>query len=184
MADIYELKKEDLLPLERMAEKSAQNLIDGVEASKKVPFQRLLFAIGIRYVGETVAKKLAAHFKNMNAIMQSSFEELVAVDEIGDKIAESIINFFSEERNRKLIEELKTYGLQMQMEEQKNTIVSTVLEGKTFVVSGVFEHFSRDELKQAIENHGGKNAGSISGKTDYLIAGDKMGPAKKKKPKS
>src|SRR5690554_2918745 len=181
VADIYELKKEDLLPLDRMAEKSAQNLIDGVEASKKVPFQRLLFAIGIRYVGETVAKKLAAHFKNIDAIMQATFEELVAVDEIGDKIAESIINFFSEERNRQLIEELKSYGLQMQMEEQENTIVSTVLEGKTFVVSGVFEHFSRDELKQAIENHGGKNVGSISGKTDFLIAGDKMGPAKKEK---
>lgn len=181
VADIYELKKEDLLPLDRMAEKSAQNLIDGVEASKKVPFQRLLFAIGIRYVGETVAKKLAAHFKNIDAIMQASFEDLVAVDEIGDKIAESIINFFSEERNRKLIEELKTYGLQMEMEEQENTIVSSVLEGKTFVVSGVFERFSRDELKQAIEDHGGKNVGSISGKTDYLIAGDKMGPAKKEK---
>jgi DNA ligase (NAD+) len=181
VSDLYQLKKEDLLPLERMAGKSAQNLINGVEASIPIPFQRLLFAIGIRYVGETVAKKLAAHFKNIDAIMQATFEELVAVDEIGDKIAESILNFFAEERNRQLIQELKNHGLQMEMEEQADTSLSDALAGKTFVVSGVFEKFSRNELKQAIEDHGGKNVGSISAKTDYLIAGDKMGPAKKEK---
>lgn len=181
IADIYNLKKTDLLPLERMAEKSVNNLLQGVENSKQVPFQRVLFAIGIRYVGETVAKKLAKHFKSIEAIMDASFEDLVAVDEIGDKIAESIIQFFEEERNRDLIRRLQDSGLQLLMEEQEETRLSSKLEGKTFVVSGVFQDFSRDELKQAIEDHGGKNIGSISGKTDYLIAGDKMGPAKKEK---
>ena len=181
IADLYILKKEDLLPLDRMAEKSVTNLLAGVEASKQVPFPRLLFAIGIRYVGETVAKKLAAHFKSMEAIMNASFEELIAVDEIGDKIAESILAFFAEERNRALINRLSELGLQFQMAEEADTSLSNKLAGKIFVVSGVFERFSRNELKQAIEDHGGKNVGSISSKTDYLIAGDKMGPAKKEK---
>jgi len=181
IADLYTLKKADLLPLERMAEKSVNNLLIGLEASKQVPFPRLLFAIGIRYVGETVAKKLAAHFKSMQNLMQASYEALIEVDEIGDKIAESILIFFAEARNRKLVERLKSMGLQMQVDEETDTTLSEKLAGKTFVVSGVFEHFSRNELKQAIEDHGGKNVGSISGKTDYLIAGDKMGPAKKEK---
>lgn len=181
IADIYFLKKEDLLPLERMAEKSVNNLIEGVEKSKEIPFQRVLFAIGIRYVGETVAKKLAKHFKSMQAIRQASFEELVAVDEIGDKIAASIISFFEEERNRELVDTLTNNGLQMEMAEEESTLKSASLNGMTFVVSGVFQQFSRNELKQAIEDHGGKNVGSISAKTDYLIAGDKMGPAKKEK---
>ena len=181
VSDIYRLKKEDLLPLERMAEKSVNNLIAGVENSKQIPFERVLFAIGIRYVGETVAKKLAKHFKSMDAIMQASFEELVAVDEIGDKIAESITGFIEVEKNRELIKELKSHGLQMEILEQEDTSVSDILAGKSFVVSGVFTQYSRNELKQAIEDHGGKNVGSISSKTDYLIAGDKMGPAKKEK---
>ena len=181
ITDIYLLRKEDLLPLDRMAEKSVSNLLQGVEESKSVPFHRLLFAIGIRYVGETVAKKLAKHFKSMDAIMNASFEELIAVDEIGEKIAESLIDFFAEEKNKELIERMKSIGLQMEVAEEEDTSISNKLEGKTFVVSGVFQQFSRNELKQAIENHGGKNAGSISGKTDYLIAGDKMGPAKKEK---
>ena len=181
IADIYFLKKEDLLPLERMAEKSVNNLIEGVEKSKEVPFQRVLFAIGIRYVGETVAKKLAKHFKSMQAIRQASFEELVAVDEIGDKIAASILSFFEEERNRELVDTLTSIGLQMAMAEEESTLKSASLNGMTFVVSGVFQQFSRNELKQAIEDHGGKNVGSISAKTNYLIAGDKMGPAKKEK---
>lgn len=181
VSDLYRLKKDELLLLDRMAEKSVTNLLEGLEKSKQVPFQRLLFGIGIRYVGETVAKKLAKHFKNIEAIMQATFEELIAVDEIGDKIAESIILFFEEERNLKLIEELKESGLKMEMEEMEDTSISNVLEGKTFVVSGVFTLFSRDELKKAIEDNGGKNVGSISSKTNYLIAGDKMGPAKKEK---
>ncbi|MEQ8908228.1 MAG: NAD-dependent DNA ligase LigA [Vicingaceae bacterium] len=181
IADIYSLKKDDLLPLDRMAEKSVNNLLEGVEKSKQVPFQKVLFAIGIRYVGETVAKKLAKHFKSMKAIREASFEDLIAVDEIGDKIAESIISFFQEERNRELVDRLTGLGLQMEMAEEEDTSKSSKLEGLSFVVSGVFEHYSRKELKQAIEDHGGKNVGSISSKTDYLIAGDKMGPAKKEK---
>ena len=181
IADIYELSKDQLLPLERMAEKSANNLIAGVEASKQIPFERVLFAIGIRFVGETVAKKLAKHFKSIQAIQQASFEELVAVDEIGDKIAESVIHFFKEEKNQQLIESLVAKGLQFELIETEDEHATDILEGATFVVSGVFEKFSRDELKQAIEQNGGKNVGSLSAKTNYLIAGDKMGPAKKEK---
>jgi len=181
ISDIYDLTVEQLLPLERMAEKSANNLVDGVEASKKIPFERVLFAIGIRFVGETVAKKLAKALKNIEIIQQATTEELVAVDEIGDKIAESVIHFFSEEKNRELIQKLKDKGLQFEIVEAESTQASNKLEGQTFVVSGVFEKFSRDDLKQAIEDNGGKNVGSISAKTNYLIAGDKMGPAKKEK---
>lgn len=181
VSDLYRLNKEEILPLERMAEKSVNNLLEGLEKSKLIPFQRLLFAIGIRYVGETVAKKLAKHYKSMDAIMQASFEELIAVNEIGDKIAESIILFFQEEKNRDLVYDLKELGLQMEMEEVEDTSISNVLEGKSFVVSGVFTKYSRNDLKKAIEDHGGKNVGSISSKTDYLVAGDKMGPAKKEK---
>ncbi len=181
IADIYELSKDQLLPLERMAEKSANNLIAGVEASKQIPFERVLFAIGIRFVGETVAKKLAKYFKSIKAIQQASFEELVAVDEIGDKIAESVIHFFEEEKNQQLIESLLAKGLQFELIETEDEYATDILEGATFVVSGVFEKFSRDELKQAIEQNGGKNVGSLSAKTNYLIAGDKMGPAKKEK---
>lgn len=181
ISEIYLLKKEQLLPLERMAEKSANNLIEGVENSKKIPFERVLFAIGIRYVGETVAKKLSKHFKSIEAIMNATFDELVGVDEIGDKIAESVIAFFQEDQNRNLVLRLQELGLQMKMEKQESTQVSTVLNELTFVVSGVFENYSRDQLKKAIEDHGGKNVGSISKKTNYLIAGDKMGPAKKEK---
>lgn len=180
VADLYGLKAEQLLPLERMAEKSVMNLLEGVEKSKAIPFQRVLFAIGIRYVGETVAKKLAKHFKSMPAIRSASFKELVAVDEIGDKIAESIILFFKEEKNRDLIDRLIQVGLNMEILEE-DTSVSNALEGKSFVVSGVFTQFSRNDLKKAIEDNGGKNVGSLSSKTDFLIAGDKMGPAKKTK---
>lgn len=180
VADLYHLKAEELLPLERMAEKSVMNLLNGVEKSKQIPFPRVLFAIGIRYVGETVAKKLAKHFKTMHAIKNASFEELIAVDEIGDKIAESIILFFEEEQNSQLVDQLTEIGLSMELVEE-NTTISAVLEGKSFVVSGVFSHFSRNDLKKAIEDHGGKNVGSLSSKTDFLIAGDKMGPAKKTK---
>lgn len=181
IGDVYDLNKEQLLPLERMAEKSAQNLIEGVENSKKIPFERVLFAIGIRFVGETVAKKLAKYFKNIDAIIAASFDELIAVDEIGDKIAESVIQHFSEEKNRELIDKLKDKGLQMEISEEELENQTNILNGSTFVVSGVFEKFSRDELKKAIEQNGGKNVGSISSKTNYLIAGENMGPAKKEK---
>lgn len=181
IADIYGLTKEDLLPLERMAEKSVNNLLEGVEASKQIPFPRVLFAIGIRHVGVTVAKKLAAHFKSMAALRVATFEELIEVDEIGDKIAHSILSFFEEDRNAQLVNRLEEAGLQMEMNEDENEPLSNKLEGKSFVISGVFERHSRDELKQLIEANGGKNVGSLSGKTDYLLAGDNMGPAKKQK---
>ncbi len=181
IADIYSLEKEDLLPLDRMAEKSVNNLLEGVEASKQIPFPRVLYAIGIRYVGETVAKKLAKHFKSMSAIRSASLEELIAVDEIGEKIAESIIAFFAEERNVELVDRLTAAGLQMELNEEESGPSSQKLEGNSFVISGVFERHSRDELKMLIEANGGKNTGSLSSKTNYLLAGDNMGPAKKEK---
>jgi DNA ligase (NAD+) len=140
----------------------------------------VLFGIGIRFVGETVAKKLAKHFKSIDALMAAAHEELVAVDEIGDRIAESVIKFFSDERNREIIQRLKDHGLQFELEESGGP-TSNVLDGKSFVVSGVFSQFSRDEIKAAVEQHGGKNVSSISKKTDYVLAGDKMGPSKLKK---
>ena len=183
-ADLYTLNEEDLLKLDRMAEKSVSNLLQGVENSKKIPFERVLFALGIRYVGETVSKKLAKNFKTVDAIINASLEEMIAVDEIGEKIAESLFSFFQVPENLDLINKLKSYGLQFEIVETASTQVSTIFEGKTFVVSGVFETYSRNELKKTIEDYGGKNVGSISKKTDYLIAGDKMGPAKKEKAES
>ncbi|MTG98377.1 MULTISPECIES: NAD-dependent DNA ligase LigA [Myroides] len=180
-ADLYELKKEQLLGLERMGEKSADNLIKGIELSKQVPFERVLYALGIRFVGETVAKKLAAHYKNIDALSQAPLMEMIMVDEIGERIAQSVIDFFSNEKNKEIIERLKSYGLQFVIEEKESTVVSDILKGKTIVVSGVFTKMSRDEIKQAIEDHGGKNGSSISSKTDYVVAGDKMGPSKLEK---
>ncbi len=177
-ADLYDLTLEDLLPLERIALKSAQNILEGLEASKKIPFERVLFALGIRFVGETVAKKLAKRFKNISAIQKADFETLIAVDEIGERIAKSVIDFFNEPYNIEIINRLKNHGLQFEVVEI-NTSISNKLEGLNFVVSGVFEKFSRNELKKSIEDHGGKNVSSLSKKTNYLIAGDKMGPAKK-----
>lgn len=179
-ADLYELKKEQIIPLERMAEKSAENLIKGIEKSKSVPFERVLYALGIRYVGETVAKKLAKHYKSIDAIAQASIMDLILVDEIGDKIAQSVVQFFENQENIKIIERLKQYGVQLESGEEA-ILVSEKLKGKTFVVSGVFELFSRDELKKAIEDNGGKVGSSISSKTDYVIAGDNMGPSKLEK---
>ncbi|MBF99517.1 MAG: DNA ligase (NAD(+)) LigA, partial [Owenweeksia sp.] len=179
IADLYTLKKEQLLPLERLADKSAQNIIDGIEASKQIPFQRVLFGLGIRYVGETVAKKLARHFENIDQLSQASEEELVAVDEIGGRIATSVREFFTDERHIKLVERLKLYGLQMAVEKQQGG--SQVLEGMTIVISGSFENYSRTEIKDLIEKHGGKNTGSVSGNTDLIVAGEGMGPSKRKK---
>ncbi len=183
-ADLYTLQEEDLLKLDRMAQKSVSNLLQGVENSKQIPFERVLFALGIRYVGETVSKKLAKYFKNMDAILNATLEEMLAVDEIGEKIAESLFFFLQKEEHLELINRLKSYGLQFEIVEKENTQISTIFDGKTFVVSGVFENFSRNDLKKTIEDYGGKNVGSISKKTDYLIAGDKMGPAKKEKAES
>src|SRR5690554_6277892 len=180
-ADLYELKKEQILPLERMAEKSADNLINGIEQSKNIPFERVLFALGIRFVGETVAKKLAKHYKNIDSLMQADYNALIKVDEIGDKIALSIRSFFKDEGNLEIINRLKSYGLQFQVEENKNIQVSNKFEGMTIVVSGKFQHFSRDEIKQKIEDYGGKNGSSITGKTSIVVAGADMGPAKLEK---
>lgn len=180
-ADLYELKKEQIVPLERMAEKSAENLINGIEESKKIPFERVLYALGIRFVGETVAKKLAFHYKNIDALRMAPLEDLIEVDEIGDKIAQSVIAFFENEVNIQVIERLKGYGVQLEVVEKEMVVHSNTFEGKTVVVSGVFTTFTRDEIKVAIEEHGGKVGSSISAKTGFVIAGDKMGPSKLEK---
>lgn len=179
-ADLYELKKDQIIPLERMAEKSAENLINGIEKSKTIPFERVLYALGIRYVGETVAKKLAKHYKSIDAIAQASIMDLILVDEIGDKIAQSVVQFFENQENIRIIDRLKSFGVQLESGEE-DVLLSEKLKGKTFVVSGVFEIYSRDELKKAIEDNGGKVGSSISSKTDYVIAGDNMGPSKLEK---
>ncbi len=180
-ADLYELTKEQVIPLERMAEKSAENLVNGIEASKKIPFERVLYALGIRYVGETVAKKLAKHYKSIDALMYASSNDLERVDEIGVKIAESVAQFFSEDANLETINRLKTYGVQLEFSAEQLEGLTEALLGKSFVVSGVFEKVSRNELKKLIENNGGKVSSSISSKTSYVIAGDKMGPSKREK---
>lgn len=177
-ADLYELKTEQLVPLERMAEKSAWNIVEGVENSKKVPFEKVLFALGIRFVGETVAKKLAKHFKSLDALMCADFEELIQVDEIGDKIAESVVAFSNDLGNIQLVNRLKSYGVQLELSKSVLENQTDKLLGQTFVVSGVFEKITRNELKKMIEDNGGKVLSSISKKTSYLIAGDNMGPSK------
>ena len=178
-ADLYDLTFDQVVNLERMADKSANNLLLGLKASTTIPFERVLFAIGIRFVGETVAKKLAKHFKNIDALKAATFDELVNVDEIGEKIAISVQQYFLNEEHLKLIERLHAAGLQFEIVEKEGA--SNKLEGKTFVVSGVFTAFSRDEIKEVIESNGGKNVSSISSKTDFVVAGENMGPAKLKK---
>ena len=180
-ADLYELTIEQILPLERMAQKSAENLVNGVQNSKNIPFESVLFALGIRFVGETVAKKLAKHYKNIDALSNATLMDLVLVDEIGDRIARSVIEFFENPDNIIIIQKLKSYGIQFEIVEKVNPDATNKLEGKTFVVSGVFEQYSREDLKKAIEDNGGKNAGSISAKTNFVLAGDNMGPAKLEK---
>lgn len=180
-SDLYELNKEQLMPLERMAEKSAENLINGVEASKQIPFERVLFALGIRFVGETVAKKLAKHYKNIDALSQATIIDLVTVDEIGIRIAESLVDFFISKENVHIINRLNGFGVQLALSEDVLANQTDKLKGKIFVVSGVFETVSRDELKKLIEDNGGKISSSISSKTSYLVAGDKMGPSKREK---
>ncbi|MEQ8421282.1 MAG: NAD-dependent DNA ligase LigA [Arenibacter algicola] len=183
-ADLYLLTKEQLIPLERMAEKSAENLVKGVAESVKIPFERVLFALGIRFVGETVAKKLARAYKNIDSLMVATVEELMTVDEIGQRIAESVVSFFRNGINLEIISRLRQYGVQFEVSADKLENQTDLLKGQTFVVSGVFENLSRDELKKLIEDNGGKVGSSISSKTSYLVAGDKMGPSKRTKAES
>jgi DNA ligase (NAD+) len=176
VADLYELTFEKIIDLERMADKSANNILKSLEDSKKIPFERVLYALGIRYIGETVAKKLCKHFKNVDNILKATFDELINVDEIGDKIAISLQAYLLEDKHIELISQLKTFGLRFEIEE--NLDATNILENNSFVISGVFEKVSRTELKKLIEDNGGKNTSSISAKTNYLVAGKNMGPAK------
>ncbi len=178
IADIYELKVHELSQLERLGNKSAYNIIEGAEKSKSVPFERALFALGIRFVGETVAKKLAFAFKNIDNLEKATLEELTSVDEIGGRIAESVIAYFSDNQNIEIIEKLRNHGLQFSVSEENLQPKSDVLAGKTVVISGTFHTHSRDEYKQIIEQHGGKNTGSVSAKTSFILAGENMGPEK------
>ena len=180
-ADLYDLTVEQVIPLERMAQKSAENLVNGIEKSKEVPFERVLFALGIRYVGETVAKKLAKHYQNIDNLSNASLMDLILVDEIGERIAQSVVEFFENSENQIIIQRLKDYGVQLETKTVFNPDATDKLIGKTFVVSGVFVKFNRDDLKKAIEDNGGKVGSSISAKTDFVIAGDNMGPAKLEK---
>lgn len=180
-ADLYDIKKNDLFKLEKVKEKSAQNMLDGIEQSKGVPFESVLFAIGIRYVGKTVAEKLARHFKNIDAIMAANYDQLLEAPEIGEKIAQSVIEFSRMPANKKEIERLRKAGLQFTVVEKEVVKDSDNLSSRSFVISGTFEKYERDELKDVIEKNGGKVLSSISGKLDYLLAGDNMGPAKKEK---
>ena len=195
IADFYTLKYNDLIGLEKtisgkdgkkekkisFREKTVENILNGIEKSKETPFSRVLYALGIRYVGETVAKKLAAHYRNIDNIRNAKFDDLTSVDEIGIKIADSVLTWFNKPEHIVLIERLKEAGLQLESQEPQNQSGNMVLKGKTFVVSGVFEKYSRDEIKQLIESNGGKNTSSISKNTDFIVAGDNMGPSKKEK---
>jgi DNA ligase (NAD+) len=180
-ADLYELTEEQVIPLERMAEKSAENLIKGIEGSKQIPFERVLFALGIRYVGETVAKKLAKHFKNIDALIAASKQDLISVDEIGDRIADSVIEFFKSEANLNIVRRLKDFGVQLELSADLLAKQTNKLKGEVFVVSGVFQNLTRNELKKLIEDNGGRVASAISSKTSFVVAGDNMGPSKRTK---
>jgi len=184
IADIYELKVADLARLERLGNKSAQNIKTSCEKSKEVPFERVVFALGIRFVGETVAKKLALAFKNIETLENATYDELIAVDEIGDRIAQSVLKYFADERNVMMLSRLKSHGLTMSVSEDKFQKAGDALQGLTFVISGTFSFHSRDEYKNLIEQNGGKNVGSVSSKTSYILAGENMGPEKLKKAES
>lgn len=180
-ADLYDLRREDVMRLEGFKDKSVQNLLQGIENSKSRPFESVLFAIGIRYVGKTVAEKLARYFKDIDRLAAASLEELVASPEVGEKIAQSVFEFFRKPENKKEIARLKEAGLNFQSDEKEPEKESDVLGGKSFVISGVFKNYERDELKDVILRNGGKVLSGVSGKLDYLVAGDNMGPAKKEK---
>ncbi|MBR5811866.1 MAG: NAD-dependent DNA ligase LigA, partial [Alistipes sp.] len=179
IADIYTLKAPQLAALPRLGEKSAENIMQSIENSKQVPFHRVLFALGIRFVGETTAKYLAAHFRSLDAVITASRDELIEAEEVGEKIADAIIDYFADEKNRSIVERLRSASLQFEAEEKATT--SEKLAGLTFVISGSFADHSRDELKALIEAHGGKNLAAVSANTSYLLAGDKIGPAKLQK---
>lgn len=180
-ADLYRLTVDDIKDLDRMGQKSAENIVNGIAASRSVPFERVLFALGIRFVGETVAKKIARSFKSIDEVEQASLETLMSVDEIGEKIAQSIVSYFANPLNRSLVERLKEAGLQFSRSEEDLSGYTDKLAGQSIVISGVFEHHSRDEYKEMIERNGGKNVGSISSKTSFILAGANMGPAKLEK---
>ena len=180
LADLYRLDFDAVLNLERFGEKSARNLIDSIEASKQVSFPRVLFALGIRYVGETVARKLAEAFLSLDRLMEADAESLVEVDEIGERIAESVLQYFEDPVNREMLLDLKSYGLQFEMEADAGK-QSDKLKGLSFVISGVFENHSREEIKALIQQNGGKSIGASSAKTDYVVAGQNMGPSKYQK---
>jgi len=181
IADIYGLKIPDLIRLERLGTKSAYNIQAGFEKSKEVPFERVVFALGIRFVGETIAKKLAYAFKTIEALEQATLEELVAVDEIGERIAQSVVLYFMDPMNVLTVSRLKEAGLQMSLSEEKLQAHGTSLAGLSVVISGTFSLHSRDEYKTLIERNGGKNVGSVSSKTSFILAGENMGPEKLKK---
>lgn len=176
VADLYRLRREDLVDLPRLGDKSADNILRSIDASRDVPFQRVLFAIGIRFVGETTAKNLALHFRSMDALMNATPEELAAADEVGDKIALSIVDYFRDEANRKIVARLRESGLRFEIGEKQ--LLSNALDGLKFVISGTFSEHSRDQLKELIESHGGRNQSGVSANTDYLLAGDRIGPTK------
>lgn len=180
-ADLYRLTVDDIKDLDRMGQKSAENIVNGIAASRSVPFERVLFALGIRFVGETVAKKIARSFKSIDEVEQASLETLMSIDEIGEKIAQSIVSYFGNPLNRNLVERLKEAGLQFSRSEEDLSGYTDKLAGQSIVISGVFEHHSRDEYKEMIERNGGKNVGSISSKTSFILAGANMGPAKLEK---
>ena len=182
-ADLYDLSVENIKGLDRMGEKSAENIITGIAQSKAVPFERVIFALGIRFVGETVAKKIAKSFENIDELQQADLETLISIDEIGEKIAQSILSYFANESNCELINRLKAAGLQLYRTEEDLSEYTDKLAGQSIVISGVFTHHSRDEYKELIEKNGGKNVGSISAKTSFILAGENMGPAKLEKAK-
>jgi len=181
IADIYDLKIPDLIRLERLGTKSAYNIKDGAEKSKEIPFERLVFGLGIRFVGETIAKKLAFALKNIDALEKATFEQLIEVDEIGERIAKSVVSYFADPLNIETINRLKSHGLQMSLSDEKLNAHGTALNGFSIVISGTFNQHSRDEYKSMIEMNGGKNVGSVSSKTSFILAGDNMGPEKLKK---
>lgn len=184
VADLYSLSADDICRLDRMGEKSADNIIQGIARSKEVPYERVLFALGIRFVGETVAKKVAKAFRSIDALAAANLDALIHVDEIGLKIAQSIISYFADDKNRELVERLRNAGLKLEADEEDLSGHTDILQGKSIVISGVFSRHSRDEYKELIEKHGGKNVGSISKKTSFILAGDNMGPSKLEKARS
>lgn len=180
-ADLYELTVDQIRKLDRMGEKSAENIITGIAQSKEIPFERVIFALGIRFVGETVAKKIAKSFENIDELQNADLEKLISIDEIGEKIAQSILSYFANESNRELVGRLNKAGLQLYRTEEDLSGYTDKLSGKSIVISGVFTYHSRDEYKELIEKNGGKNVGSISAKTSFILAGENMGPAKLEK---